>query len=355
MKILPEKFLALALLALLPLAPTPAPAWSGTIHRALTIRAARSVPYHDMGPFREWAWCLGYPSAVPDLWRISDRQAEAPRHWFECDRFPDSTPPPDLASYTNEAQALAYARLSRDQLGVAPWASLVLLNWMTDAMRTNDWLLAARCAATMAHYIGDIHQPLHCTHNFNGQETGQHGVHTRFECDMINPRFNRRAIRVGRVRPLAHPLAEIIDWGHHASSLVPEILAADRAATSIANGRTDTPAYYDALWERTGSLVSNQINRAATHLASLYYTAWINAGRPQIPPPPEEISTDSIWSGVSANPEEELAKRAAAPKKSSLPSRVFLALLITAAAALFLILLIRTAANERQHARRRPK
>ena len=32
-------------------------------------------------------------------------------------------------------------------------------------------------------------------------------------------------------------------------------------------------------------------------MASLWYTAWVNAGRPEIPPPPKEISQRSVWTG----------------------------------------------------------
>ena len=341
---------AAALAFLLPL--PAAPAWSGSIHRAVTIRAGRSVPYREMGPFREWAWCLGYPSAVPDLWRMSDREEEAPRHWFETDRFPGGRIPPGLAACTNEADALALAGLSRDALGDAPWATLVLLGWMTDAMRTNDWIRAARCAATLSHYVGDLHQPLHCTRNFNGQETGQHGVHTRFETDLPAKYYDRRGLRTSRPRYIADPLAELVEWGRESTALVPEVLAADLDATRAAGGLVGTPAYYEHFWDATGGIVSNRLNEAATRIASLYYTAWIDAGRPGIPSPPEEIPTDSIWSGVAADPEVEAARRAArtAPRQ-----RLLLYGFAAAGAAFFFLLAIRTATNERAKARIRRK
>jgi hypothetical protein len=341
---------AAALALLLPLPAVRA--WSGSIHRAVTIRAARSAPYREMGAFRDWAWCLGYPSACPDLWRMSDRDAEAPRHWFETDRFPGGRIPPGLAACTNEADAFALAGIPRDALGDAPWATLVLLGWMTDAMRTNDWIRAARCAATLSHYVADLHQPLHCTRNFNGQETGQHGVHTRFETDLPAKFFDRRGLRAARPRYIADPLPELVEWGRQSTELVPEVLAADLDATRAAGGIPGAPGYYEFLWDATGHIVSNRLNEAATRIASLYYTAWIDAGRPAIPAPPEEIPTDSIWSGVAADPEVEAARRAArtAPQR-----RLLLVVAAGAIGAFFLLLAFRTVANERAKARIRRK
>ncbi len=46
-----------------------------------------------------------------------------------------------------------------------------------------DWLITA---GTMGHYVGDLAQPLHCTENYDGQLTGQKGVHAFFEDDVVD-------------------------------------------------------------------------------------------------------------------------------------------------------------------------
>ena len=41
-------------------------------------------------------------------------------------------------------------------------------------------------AGVMAHYIGDLSQPLHDTKNYDGQLTGQPGIHAFFETTNID-------------------------------------------------------------------------------------------------------------------------------------------------------------------------
>lgn len=41
-----------------------------------------------------------------------------------------------------------------------------------------EWLVVA---GTLAHYLGDLSQPLHCTENYDGEKSGQKGIHSFFE------------------------------------------------------------------------------------------------------------------------------------------------------------------------------
>ena len=76
-------------------------------------------------------------------------------------------------------------------------------------------------------------------------------------------------------------------------------------AKRAANGRIDTERYYRKLWELTGDLVVRQISDAASHLSSLWYTAWVDAGQPAIPEPFDELPTVSVFSGVGIEPTAE--------------------------------------------------
>ena len=46
-------------------------------------------------------------------------------------------------------------------------------------------------AAIASHYVQDAHQPLHATDNYDGQLTGQRGMHSRFERELFE-RFQSR-------------------------------------------------------------------------------------------------------------------------------------------------------------------
>ena len=306
-RLLPLPLAALLLLGL----PAAAAAWAGAQHIQINRAAGRNVP-DEMAPFRAFSRPMVFPSIYPDLWKGADLDEE-PRHYFEPDRLPPGTNLRDLPR--DQAAALAALRLRPDLVGIAPWTILDLLGQMTDAMRTNDWLWAARCGATLSHYVADLHMPLHCTANFNGQETGQHGIHTRWESDMVKTFFRPDQISLEPAVHLDDPFRAVMDWTAHSASLVPAVLQADLAAKRSAGGRIDTEGYYRKLWELSSPLVAAQISSAASHLSSLWYTAWVDADKPPIPSPFDELPTLSVHSGVGIDPLFESAPAPAAPPR----------------------------------------
>ncbi|NLB66725.1 MAG: hypothetical protein GX803_09680 [Lentisphaerae bacterium] len=292
-------FILAALLAAL--LPSLALGWAGIQHMHITRAAARNVP-NEMVGFRAFARPMVYPSMFPDLWRLWDA-AEGPRHYFEPDRLP---PGFDLGALSTDRLHAFRNQLSvkPDLLGIGPWTINDLMEDMTEAMRTNDWMWAARCGSALAHYLGDLHMPLHCTRNYNGQETGQYGVHHRVESDMTKSFVGSQDILPPPAVYLDEPFRAIMGWCLESADAAVEILTADRAATAVAEGATDSETYYLKLWELTSDIILERLSSAAGNLSSIYYTAWVNAGRPAIPEPFEELPVFSIFSGVGIDPPE---------------------------------------------------
>ena len=146
--------------------------------------------------------------------------------------------------------------------------------------------------------------PLHVSKNFNGQLTGQTGVHKMLEVGLVKryADFYAAEIAKGRAEPAyqAAPLDRLFDWIVVANSRVPPILAADAAgaeghrlrAAGVEGGRrqgvgrrrvAERAPYYAAFkkeLEARSSPEAAAMRDAAAHLADLYYTAWTNAGKP---------------------------------------------------------------------------
>jgi len=306
--------LAVAGAALFTAAPAATWGWGGIQHVQINKAAGRNVP-DEMGAFRPFSRPMAFPGIYPDLWKEADL-AETPRHYFEPDRLPAGTDLGGLAA--DQATAFSQQISSRpDEIGIAPWTITDLLVQMTEAMRTNDWLMAARCGATMGHYVADLHMPLHCTRNFNGQETWQVGIHSRIELDMTKAFFRPDLLDPAPAAYLEDPFREIMGWVAHSASLVPSILNADTIARRSANGRYDTERYYYKLWELTGDTIIQQLSDAVTHLSSLWYTAWVDAGKPAIPGPFAELPTTSLHSGVGIDfPTEDGPAGATLPRQN---------------------------------------
>lgn len=301
--------LGVVLLLFLSLAvPRAALAWSGKHHYTIN-RAAISAAPPEMAA-AGWKWFaqpMAFPGIYPDLWKGADPE-ESARHYFEPDRLPRRF---DLQTLTrDEAAELKRFRISRDDLGEAPWAIADLADRMTESMRKGDWVDAARAGATLGHYVGDIHVALHCTKNFNGQETRQFGVHSRIESDMSKAFIRPEDLDVPPAEYLPDVFHAALSWVADSYALVPVWLEADIRATAAAGDRTDTEDYYTELWALLGDSVKDRQAQAVSHLASIWYTAWVDAGRPAIPRRDfDELPSASIFSGVDIPSEGEETER----------------------------------------------
>ena len=70
--------------------------------------------------------------------------------------------------------------------GVLPWATQITYDSLVNCFTRFDWAKAVLFASDLGHYVGDAHNPLHITRNYNGQYSGNYGVHSRYESGMIN-------------------------------------------------------------------------------------------------------------------------------------------------------------------------
>jgi hypothetical protein len=59
------------------------------------------------------------------------------------------------------------------------------------------------------------------------------------------------------------------------------VLLADRNARRSENSYNDD--YYDRFYNQAAAILIRELSDAATDVGSYWLTAWINAGRPQLP------------------------------------------------------------------------
>lgn len=285
----PFKILASLLLVALVCAPSSVSAWGGRVHVDISRKAAQSVP-DDMDVWRRYAGLMADGSYRPDLWKSND-PTEGPRHYIDVERYAQfgvTNLPRDIAELSSIPQY-------KPRSGIAPWTILELQGRLTAAMASNDWEEAAEVAAAMGHYVGDIHQPLHTTHNFDGAMADSVGVHLRWESQMPSHHWKSSFVRPGRSGYVKDVWAAILKWTDASHARYDAILEADVKARAAANGNVESRLYYGKLWEYSSDIFIEQTSFAAENLASLWYTAWVDAGRPSIPPPPEKISEASVW------------------------------------------------------------
>jgi hypothetical protein len=152
---------------------------------------------------------------------------------------------------------------------------------MSTAETNSDLQQIAQTAGEMAHYIEDINQPLHTTANYNGQITGNTGIHSRYEGTMIVLNFDELPIAAAPQNCVY--VADTVDWildsiETRTWGYVDDIIDADTLARTF--GPTTSLAYYESLWNSVGDFTRSQFQYASEMIASLWYSAWVDAGRP---------------------------------------------------------------------------
>ena len=279
----------LCLIFLLFLVPARAGAWGGDVHRLINTSAVQCLP-GDLAAFGQWAGDLERLSTAADSRKSYDPD-EAERHYIDIDDYPEfftGTLPQDY-----NILVAAYGLYRVTENGVAPWAVNDCYRNLVAAFRSGDWALSVRLAADIGHYVGDIHNPLHVTVNYDGQLTGQRGIHSRFESEMTDRYLSLLTPAPGTAVRVVDVLDGVFGWIDQIHPGVRVILDADMAARTAAGGSTSSAVYYESLWSEVGQHTHHWIGSAAVAVASLWYSAWIEAGSP---PPPDQNPVQSITS-----------------------------------------------------------
>jgi hypothetical protein len=133
-------------------------------------------------------------------------------------------------------------------------------------------------AAVAGHYIQDAHQPLHATNNFDGQLTGQTGLHARFERDVIERFESRLTVHPAAPEPVTNPRDAAFDALLGSYRLVDPILAADREA--IAGKDTYDDEYFERFFARVQPILERRLGDAITATSGIIIGAWLLAGKP---------------------------------------------------------------------------
>ena len=174
-----------------------------------------------------------------------------------------------------------FNRRTLEQYGVLPWQVGLYSKRLTDAFRDHNWNDAKLAAAMLAHYVTAAHDPFKTTMNFDGKLTGQLGVGDRFGTGLVDRYQLFFFVKPSEAVFIHDPTDRAFEICLTAHSLLESVLLADRRAHAGLTGYTDE--YYDRFYAQAGTLLASQLSDAATDVGSYWMTAWINAGRPQLP------------------------------------------------------------------------
>jgi hypothetical protein len=252
--------------------------WGYTGHRAITIGASESfIP--KMESFHPWVDIIANHSSDADN-RKSWDETEGKKHYIDVDNY-DTFLANGHISMSYDVLVERYGIDFVHKQGTLPWATLASYDTLVACLERKDFDKAVLTAADLSHYVADGHMPLHITKNYNGQLTGNEGIHSRYESAMISMFIDEINFDQRHIQKVQNIEDFIFSYLYQSYNYVDSVLLADDYAFSKAGNKTSFD-YHLALWGKTKSFTTLMFNKAAFSFASLFYTAWAEAGSPDI-------------------------------------------------------------------------
>lgn len=268
----------LAAVAIFVLLPPTARAWGGNGHKLIVNQAIDTLP-GEIRYFFEANRGFLLQHVTDPLEAIENTPSERHHHFLYLDkygRFPFESLP---RSYKTAVAKYTKAKLEAN--GLLPWQVGVYSEKLTEAMKAGRWDEAKLDAAILANYVAEAHDPFNTTENFDGRLTAQTGINERFGKTLIDKYSSFFPMRPNDAVYISDPTDRAFEACLSSHSWLETILLADRNARHGQNSYNDE--YFDRFYNQAAAILIRQLSDAATDVGSYWLTAWVNAGRPQLP------------------------------------------------------------------------
>ncbi|WP_339878605.1 zinc dependent phospholipase C family protein [uncultured Algoriphagus sp.] len=267
--------------------------WGFYAHSLINRLAVFSLPEEMIGFYKPQIQYITENAVNPDRRRYAV-EGEAEKHYIDLDIYGDSALQ-ILPKYWNEA----VEKFSEDSLrmnGIGPWSAYFTFLNLTKAFEAKNSAAILRLSADLGHYIGDLNVPLHTTVNYNGQLTDQVGIHGFWESRIPELQAKDYPLWVGQAEYVEKPQLALWDAVAAAHAQVDSVLAIERDLTKNFSpdqkysyeernnltvrvySREFTEAYALAL----NSQIERQMKKSIRMIADFWFTAWVNAGQPDL-------------------------------------------------------------------------
>jgi hypothetical protein len=263
-------------LLLLAQRPEAALAWGDHGHRLVNAAAIENLPAPLRSYFDSRRTYLIEHASDPDFEAKSD-PAERGHHFTDLDAYESF---PFLRLRRQFVLERAAPKPWQVRHGDSIWQVERYTLQLADSLRNRRWQEAQRDAVFAAHYAADLTQPLHTTRNYDGQLTGQTGVHARFETELVNALADGWRLAP---RPSVAEMdlrARIFRESVASFSCRDAVLEADR--TAVEHRSYLDPQYFAVFSQLAGPLAKQRLEAGASFVSSLWYTAWVRAGKPNV-------------------------------------------------------------------------
>lgn len=284
--------------------------WGFYAHRRINYYAVFLLPPEMMVFYKPHIDFLSEHAVDPDKRRYAVA-AEGARHYIDIDHY--GPYPYDSLPRRWEDAVAKYSADTLQKYGIVPWWLQTMLYRLTDAFKEKDQAKILKYSAEIGHYMADAHVPLHASSNHNGQYTGQTGIHGFWESRIpellaekdrtaIDPAATAGPIAIGwdfligKAIHISNPASFIWERVLESAAAADTVLKFEKElsaqfppdrkfAYENRNGmiiRQYSTAYAKAYDAKLKGMIERRMRQSIFAVASCWYTAWVNAGQPDL-------------------------------------------------------------------------
>ncbi len=282
--------------------------WGFFGHKRINRIAVFTLPPEMFGFYKEHIEFVTEHAVDPDKRRYAV-EGEAQCHYIDLDHYykPGENPFEIMPRKWKDA----VSKFTEDTLqtyGIVPWHISVMKSKLQRAFETKNVDLILKYSADIGHYIADAHVPLHTTENYNGQLTGQKGIHGLWESRLVEINAENYDYFVGKatyVKSVLDYTWEAVEASHNALDSVLRMekeitrtFPSDRKYAYEQRGNTTVQVYSKEFCStyhaQLNGMVERRLRAAVIAVGSIWYTAWVDAGQPDLrslqnKPPTQEL------------------------------------------------------------------
>jgi len=253
--------------------------WGEKAHRKINSSCVEFFP-KELNKLKVWAPILADHGSDADL-RKKDDKNEYVKHFIDIDNYADFNNKHQIEENFEKA-CLKYGKKKVMKEGTLPWVTDSTYRALVQNFKSGNWNQAVLTAADLGHYVGDGYMPLHIAANYNGQLSGQTGIHRRYEETMIDRHIEDIQFKTSACYKVENVQSYVFNYLYTNYSYVKTLLQADNRAYKLA-GNQYNDIYYESLWAKSNLFTNRLLEESSKTLAALIYTAWLESGKPKIP------------------------------------------------------------------------
>jgi hypothetical protein len=296
--------------------------WGFAAHKHINRCAVFTLPPALFTFYKHYLGYLTDQAVNPDKRRYRV-EGEATKHYIDLDYYGEDAI--DKLPRKWDQIIRQYPEKTVIAHGIVPWHIDQIKTSLTNAFKSKSLEKILKLSADLGHYIADANVPLHTTQNYDGQLTGQEGIHGLWETRLPELFKEHYDCFVGQATYVEKPLMRAWEAVIQAHQLVDSVLALEKDLSNTATSfhpfsfeqrgtslrKVYSEAYATAYHRGLAGQVEQQMRASIKMVGDFWLTCWVDAGEPDLG---DLLNVD--WKKIHLQEEPASKKRRQLPVRS---------------------------------------